>query len=342
MINYLKKILFILLFINGLSVSSQNQITSDTSSIISFTDKIIIKSNFVDNTYAFYVKDKTNNQTTKLTPNSEMNLLLSLDYEFIGLSIGFSPKFLPGNDDDSLKGKSYYTDFNFRFLIGKWAQRMLYNKVKGYYIENTQDFNLNWNKGRDPYLQLPNLTYIRWGGSTSYLVNPNFSIRNVTYQTEWQTKSAGSFLPGLFYSYNTIKNNVENIEYVENIFDLQIEASYYYTLVIHKNWFISSSLAPSLGVLFSNYTESSNGISFNKKTQHLIKTLDGELQLGYGSRKVVFGASVNVEINWFNEDKITHVIEDKIHAKIYLGYRFGSPKIVQKPFKWVNKKMGIE
>ncbi len=331
---------FVSLFIilTFVEVSGQKSIEQDSTSIISFVDKIIIKANIDTQTDTYVLNDKLDNTFLKLTPNTNLRLTLSLDYEFIGLSIGLSPKFLPGNNDDNLKGESSFSDYRFRFFLGDWTQELEYSNVEGYYVENTNDFIPNWTEGEDAYIQFPNLKIVTWGGSTSYIFNPEFSLRNVVYQTEWQRKSAGSFLPKFDYNYTELSNIIDNVQAIENIFNFQLAASYYYTWVIQKNWFISPFLSPTLGIRFSKYDDGINSI---EKNRYFIKKLESGLQLGFSSKKIVFGANVNFNVNWYNEDRTTRIVNDKLYAKIYFGYRFNAPKIVRKPFKWINKKLGI-
>ena len=321
---------------------SQYSTKLDSTSIISYADKLIVKLNIDTQTDTYFIQDKLTNSSLTLSPNTNLKLSLSLDYEFIGVSIGFTPKFLPGNNDDDLKGKSSFTDYRFRFFLGDWTQGLTYSNIQGYYIENTHDFIPNWIKNEDPFLQFPNLKVITWGGSTSYVLNKRFSLRNMVYQTEWQRKSAGSFIPKLAYSFNKFSNNINGIKSTEKAYDLKLAPSYYYTWVIHRNWFVSTFLSPSLGIRFSNYEEEENDTSFKEKNQHLINALEGGLQLGYSSRKIIFGVNINFDASWYNEDKTTNVIDDKVYAKLYLGYKFNPPKIIQKLFKKTNKKLGYE
>ena len=149
------------------------------------------------------------------------------------------------DDDDDVKGKSSFTDYGFRFFLGNWTQELIYSNIQGYYIENTQDFFPGWEENKDPYLQFPDLKAIQWGGSTSYILNERFSFRNIVYQTEWQRKSAGSFIPKLAYNFNRFSNKINDLKSIENAFDIKIAPSYYYTLVMHRNWFVSAFLSPA-------------------------------------------------------------------------------------------------
>ena len=318
---------------------SQNVSSIDSTSIISYGDKIVVKLNADTRSDTYFVSDKLTNTSLVILPNDNLRFSLSLDYEFIGFSIGFSPKLLAGNNDDDLKGKSSFTDYGFRFFLGNWTQELIYSNIQGYYIENTQDFIPGWEENEDPYIQFPNFKTIQWGGSTSYIFNNLFSFRNLVYQTEWQRKSAGSFIPKLEYIYNRFSNRVNNLKSVENAFDIKIAPSYYYTWVIHTNWFVSAYLSPGIGFRFSNSMEELNEVILEETDEHLIKTLDSGLQLGFSSDTFIFGVNLNLDANWYNEDKTTHIEDDKFYAKLYFGYRFNTPKLIQKIFNPVRKKL---
>jgi len=264
---------------------------------------------------------------------------LSVDYKFIGMSLGFSPKYIVGNDDNFLKGKTSFINYSFRCFFNNWTQEVIYKNTQGYYVKNTQDFIPNWTNGKDPHIQFPDLKTIKWGGNTSYILNDEFSLRNVVYQNEWQRKSTGSFIPSLEYFFNRLSNKVNALKIFENAFNIQFSPSYYYTFVVHENWFISTFISPKLGMRFSNYQEGGNRIIFKEKKQHIISELDGGLQLGFSSKKIIFGVKANFYMNWYNDSKTTTVIENKVYTKMYFGYRFNSPKILQKKIKWINEKI---
>lgn len=316
----------------------QNKRNKDSTSIISYTDKIIIKANLDTQTDSYSVASE-NGLDYRLSANNQYRLVLSLDYEFIGASIGFSPKFLPGNDDTDLKGESSYEDYSFRFFLGNWTQELQYKKVQNFYVENTNDFIPNWIDGQDPYIQFPDFKTIFWGGSTSYVLNPNFSLRNVVYNTEWQRKSAGSFIPTIRYGFTRLSATLGDTKSYENSFDISIAPEYFYTFVLHENWFLSLFLSPSFGVRFSK--DGIVGTIENENHMYWPLSVDGGLQLGYSSSKFIYGANLEFESTWYNEDSMTNITNDTMFAKIYFGYRFDAPKVVKKTFNAINEKLGL-
>lgn len=324
--------IFFIFLMNFYFLSSQNNANKDSTSLISYTDKIIIKANLETQSASYSIIPEDDSYVL-LSSNDKFRLTLSLDYEFIGVSFGFSPKFFSENKDNELKGESSFTDYGFRFFLGNWTQELEYKKVQGFYIENTDDFIPNWINGQDAYIQFPDFKTIFWGGSTSYVLNPNFSLRNVVYNTEWQRKSAGSFIPTLRYGYTHLSAIFSDSKDYLNSFDIRLAPEYYFTLVIHENWFISPYLSPSFGIRFS--TEGSQDSQKKEKNIYWPTSIDGGLQLGYSSGRVIFGANFNFESIWYNEGN-QNIFNDKTHTKLYLGFRFDSPKPVKKLFNRIK------
>lgn len=324
---------FLLLFCFSIKAFSQNSTEVDTTRIISFSDKMMFKV-FMDtqlDSYSFRNDEMTD---FKLSTNNQYRLSFSFDYEFIGGSLGFAPDFIPGNNEDDLKGESSITDFSFRFFLGNWVQQVGYAKTRGYYVENTVDFLPNWVAGRDRYLQFPDIKTTFWGGSTAYILNPNFSLRNVLYNTEWQLISAGSFIPTLRYGLTRLSSRFDEVKSYQNNYDVVLSSDYYYTWVIHKNWFVTPFISPGVGVRFT--VDGEENLSEKDRNTSYPLSLDGGLQLGYSSRRIIFGANINFNSTWYNEDAQSHITNDKLYAKLYFGFRLDPPKAVS---KLINKIM---
>ena len=305
----------------------------DTTRLIPYLDKIIIKVNLETQTDEYHFQNRNDDSQIHLFPNNNYRLFLSLDYEFIGVSVGLVPKFLGANVDENLKGKSAFTDYRFRFFLGQWVQGLEFSKVSGYYVKNTTDFVENWMEGSDPYLQFSNLTSSLYGMSTSYVFNPNFSYRNIVYQNEWQRRSSGSLVATLYYDYSTFAFTEESVQGKERFFNVRLAPSYYYTHVLHENWFVSGNVSPSLGLRFSNFTSLIGTVTETERNTYLIRALSTGLNLGFSSKRVIFGANITFNASWYNESEDSRVENDRFYGVLYLGYRFEPPKLVKKLFK---------
>lgn len=312
---------------------SQNKRAKDSTSILSFADKIIIKVNIDTQTDSYNIRSE-NEPELQLSANNQFKLGLSLDYEFIGFSFGYAPKFFPGNNDDDLKGKSSFVDYRFRFFLKNWTQELHYKNVQGFYVENTNDFDSDWVEGQDPYIQFPDLKTTFWGGSTSYVLNPKFSLRNVVYNTEWQRKSAGSFIPTLTYNHIYISDRSNDEKAYENIFDIGISPRYYYSLVMHKNWFVSAFASPSLSIRFSK----EKGPDVENSDIYWPLSILGGLQIGYSSNRIISGLDLKYESTYYSDSVKTDITNDMFYAKLYFGYRFDVPKKVEKYLNKIKNK----
>ena len=327
----------LLLFSNFISLGQEKR-QKDSTAIISYADKFVVKLN-VDTQTDTYTLNNLDGTNLRIAPNNNYRLFLSLDYQFLGLSIGFAPTFFPGNNEDDLKGESSFSDFRFRAALGQWVQGFQISSIKGYYVENTGDFIPGWEEGVEPYIQISNLTNRIYGMSTSYVFNPNFSFRNVLYNTEWQKKSAGSFIPTLFYSYDPFSYELDEVKSKEDVFPVRLSLAYYYTIVMQENWFIASNLNPSLGVRFSKLKLTVNDIATQQNNTYFTTALEGGLQIGYASRKIVFGGGFTFDVNWNDEDRLGAVENNKIYGLIYFGYRLNTPGFIDRAYNKFAKKI---
>lgn len=321
---------------------AQNSKEMDSTKIISYADKFVVKINLDTQTDIYTIRNDQNGTKLTLAPNNNYRLFVSLDYQFFGLSIGFSPTFFSANNDDDLKGESSFSDFKFRAVFGHWLQGFQFSKIRGYYIENTNDFLPGWTEGVDPYLQIPDLTSKIYGMSTSYNFNSNFSFRNILYQTEWQKKSAGSFIPTLYYRYNKLSYSLLGDKLKEESFPIRLSAGYHYTWVVNENWYLNGNLSPSVGVKFTNSSlTNDNNERFTEKYTSFTHALVGGMQLGYASKKIVFGASFNFDVNGYKEDQFNAIENDKIYGVIYFGYRFETPGFIDRAYNELEEKIGL-
>jgi len=199
-------------------------------------------------------------------------------------------------------------------------------------VRNTKDFAPNWIEGSNPYIQFNNLFSKVYGMSTSYVFNPNFSYRNIVYQNEWQKISSGSLIGSLYYDYNIFDLNEVDVINREKFFNVRLAPAYYYTFVLHDNWFLSANLSPSLGLRFSK-TES--GVEDNLEIEnntYITRRLGGGINLGYSSKRIIYGLNISFSADWYNEDNVSTTENDQFYGLLYFGYRFDPPKALDKIF----------
>lgn len=323
------------------SVLGQGRWEKDSTAITSYADKFVLKLNVDTQTSSYDLKDLSGREL-RLIHNNAYRLHLSLDYQFFGFSFGIAPDIFGGSDATNLKGESSLTDFRFRAALGKWVQGFQFSTIKGFYVENTDDFIPDWSEGVDPFIQIPDFTNRIYGMSTHYVINPNFSFRNILYNTEWQKKSAGSFIPSLFYGFDDFEYTFEEVKSDENIFQVRLALPYYYTYVFKENWYVGVNLSPSLGISFSRYKEIVDGAATEERNTYLIRMLEGGMQIGYAAERWVFGSSFVFDVNGYDDERLGSVENNKFFAQIFVGYRLNTPGFIDRAYNKAARKIGLQ
>ncbi|WP_397362414.1 DUF4421 family protein [Olleya sp. R77988] len=289
------------------------------NSVISFREKLLLKSNINTQTESFSIQN--NNQSILVNANNTYRLEVAANYKFLGLKIGFSPS----SKDSDFKSKFLNSQLNI--FLDQWIQSIEYRKVKGFYQDNNASL----------LAQFPELQTSSWIGTTSYVLNTNFSLKHLTHLTEWQRQTAGSFVPTLKYGFNSLRNTIDNKKITDNSFDISLAPAYYYTWAFQNHWFISSSISPALGLRFS--TEKQNDII--SKNTFLTRALDVTLQFGFTSETISAGASFNFDSNAINKNSTQSLVNDKSYASLYFGYRFNPPPFLKRAVEKIEDKFGI-
>ncbi|MGB5237133.1 MAG: DUF4421 family protein [Flavobacteriaceae bacterium] len=333
-------IVFCFLF-KSAGLLGQKRWEKDSTYITSYADKFVLKLNVDTQTSSYELRDLSGRELN-LEHNNTYRLYVSLDYQFFGLSFGIAPDIFGGEDNLNLKGESSMTDFRFRAALGNWVQGFQFSTLKGFYVDNTGDFVPDWMEGIDPYIQIPDFTNRIYGMSTHYVLNPNFSFRNILYNTEWQKKSAGSWIPSLFYGWEDFEYTFEGVKSDENIFQLKLALPYYHTWVLNENWFVGVNISPSLGVSFSRYKEDVADMRIEESRTYLTRGIEGGIQIGYAAERWVFGSSFVFDVNGYDEERLGSVENNKFFAQVYVGYRLNTPGFIDRGYNKAARKIGLQ
>jgi len=289
------------------------------NSVLSFRENLLVKSNINTQNESFSIQN--NNQSILVNANNTYRLEVGANYKFLGLKIGFSPS------SRSSDFKSKFLNSQLNIFLKQWIQSFEYRKVQGFYQDNNAQL----------LAQFPDLKTTSWLGTTSYVLNNNFSLKHLTHLNEWQRETAGSFVPTLKYGFNRLSNSIDYQKVAENSFDVSFAPAYYYTWAFKEHWFISSSIAPALGVRFT--TEKLNNIT-NKDT-FISRALDLTLQFGYTSETISAGARFNFDSNAINKDLTQSMVNDKSYASLYFGYRFTPPNFLKRTVEQIESTFGL-
>lgn len=323
----------------------KSQVKQDSTKIISYEDQVMVGFNLDTNVEDFIANYKNGDEefTTEFSNNNKIRTSLSLDYKFISVALGFTPRFIPGNGEDDLKGKSSFLDFRIRFFPKNFIQTLYYKNVKGFYLKNMKDFDPEWRKGIDPYFQDPDLTIQSFEGVTAYSFNQDFSLKNIYYQSEWQKVSGGSLVPALEYNLTFFKNKDEGLDSKETQFNLGINLGYYYNWVVAKNINISPFAFAGIGGKWSSFwdTLEDGSRSATEKGKYFTKKLGGGLQIGYNSERFLFGTKLSFTSYNYKQDAEYRIRNNNIYGLLYVAYRFAPPKVVKKNYDKLKKKIPV-
>jgi hypothetical protein len=340
---HLKKFIFLFSFVllfnfyNG-RVYAQN--SSDTTAIskpaVKYIEKFdtIISIKLNVNTEFDEFEQKGDNFHWDLRPNISLSTKLSFSYRYISFGIGFKPKFIPGNNDNDMQGKTKALGFGLNILTIHWMQELQFAYVSGFYIYNSEDAIPGWIKGQDPYFLLPDLKVAMLRGSTGYKINKNFSLKAVSSKTEIQLKSCGSIIPYLTYNYNEIDNKSSDTSQhsSQRSHNLDVAASlgYIYTFVIKSKFYATLGLFPGIGFHHANLLTRYPDENVRTKYTDPLYEIKETIGIGYNSKKFYSGAELTAEQFTHNDNHSS--VQTKAtrgYFQIFIGYRFNAPKFLK-------------
>jgi Domain of unknown function (DUF4421) len=271
------------------------------------------------------------NNNIYLSPNVASVSQLSIAYRFITANVNVVPRFISGNNDDAIKGKTKSGGFGLNFNFDHWQQELSYHRTKGFYLENTKDYQPSWQEGM-PYVQFPQLVYTNFQGVTAYSFNKRFSVNAVVAQTERQIKSAGSFIPLLLYRYYITDDQspVISVTQQSTNFEMLAGVGYQHTFVF-KECYLSLGLTPAYGYIFTTLTSRSGTGNVVSHSNTPAIRIDGRVGLGYNGRRFFAGA-YTAAFSTVNRQQNTTIINEDNRAviKAFIGYRLKAPALLVK------------
>lgn len=282
---------------------------------------------------------KTPTSKILLYPNTPNNLLLKINYEFISFGIQFAPDFLPGNGDKSIKGNTKSFQLETTLIFKHWFADLSYSKVKGFYLENTSDFNSSWVNG-DVYIQFPDLHYDGFSISSGYINNSKFSFRSLTSQTERQLKSAGSFIPVFNVDYYVIddKSAGSNTQKSNNI-EMSVGPGYAKTFVVKEQFYFSLGLFSSLGYLNTKLLTRTPEENMITNQDNFIFRWEGKTGIGYNNDKFYTGIYANVSGTKYKQEKTTAInFETRVFYHLFFGIRLIAPDYLERKMTKIKNR----
>jgi len=280
-------------------------------------------------------KVQTDANDIEISPNITTVSLLSLNYRFLLLSVGFAPDFLPGNHDNATKGKTKANNIGLGLIFRHWVNYLKFTRVRGFYLENTSDYRF-WEEG-DPYIQFPDLVYNGFSYSTGWRINPKASLKSLTMQTERQLRSAGSFIPMLNLRYYEIDDQSTpqpgGATQKSKNFDWSMGLGYFYTFVIREKFYASLSFTPNIGYIHTNLTTRYPGGDVKTHQNNLAFRWDAKGGLGYNGRDFFTGLYATITGLSHKQENTTVVNQDtRVFIQVFVGLRLKSPRFLNDTF----------
>lgn len=241
----------------------------------------------------FTIGGKDGQEDLSYRGNFRPNVGFGFSYSFLTLNFSFGLGNPPAN-----KGNSGYFSLQSNLYYRKWAVDIVFKTLKGMYIADKDIVS-----GVPGYYLNPKMHSVIAGGSVWRILNPSkFSFKAVMTQSEWQKKSAGTFLLGAETYFGYVDGNDSLIPAgvggnyplpgVSRIsaFKIGPGIGYAYTFVFKRHWFAGAYLMGNLDASIND--EKKDGVS--KYGFALIPNYNFRIGVGYNSQ------NWNINFNWQN------------------------------------------
>lgn len=314
--------------LNAQEIKAKDSLNKRIQTIINYDDYFTTRIALSNKFNSFTIKDRVSSVEYLVSPNQEINATFSIAYRFVEINIGYTPRFLRLNNDQDIKGESKFFNLGTRLYVGKFMQNVQYSRTVGFYVEDLD-------KELIPIeaVVFADLKVVKFGGSTSYIFNPKFSMRSAFKQNEWQTKSSGSFVPSLSYYWTKITGEDDQ---PVTFFDITIGPSYFYNWIIKDHFLVSAGAHAGMGYDQTKFTYSD---APSKKIDGIIFTTEFKLALGYNSTRFFTGTNVSIDSFYHNSEPDFRVDDHQNYFEFYLGYRFNAPRKVTEGTDYIEEKL---
>ena len=123
----------VILFLIPLISWGQLDTQMDSSGyVLKMNNTINLRFDLDNDLRTFEVEDQ--NQNYSVQPNTDLRMAIAYNYRSLSFRVGFSPKFLSGNDEEN-KGKTNVFKFALDIFMNDFLQNFEYNRVKGFYVK---------------------------------------------------------------------------------------------------------------------------------------------------------------------------------------------------------------
>lgn len=269
----MKLILRLLLFLILCGWSNGVHAQYDSTYYVSYDHLITSRFYFSKKYTSLKLRNTRENYNATFRPNTTLNMGVGATYKWATLNLAYGFGFL---NPERGRGKTKYLDLQFHSYGRKFIADVFGQFYRGFYLTSKST-----NNPATEYYLRPDLYVNQVGASVQYILNhKKFSYRASFLQSEWQKKSAGTFIFGVEVYGGRVKadstiiptmvNNEEADRDIQllRFFEFGPNAGYAYTWVIKKHFFLTGSASISLDygvntISDKNGKTKANGISPN-------------------------------------------------------------------------------
>jgi len=281
-------------------------------------------------------------------PNIHLRYALDFNYSFATLRLGLRTK--GSKESREQKGESDYLRVRLQFIFKNWAHSWQFNRIEGYYLSNS-DALLDSDSSNK--VTFPDMTSYIFYGESYRKLNPRYSIKAISAQTEAQIKSAGTWMPRLDYWYYFIDGSgnytlpdgtdVQRESYDSlNGFSVLSFWGYHYTFV-HKQFYLNAYLDLGVGYdyTYRKLYENKAAIGSSKENNFVYGTKSG-LNIGYNSSSFFFGGRVSSSVIKYAGSNVNNrLLSNNISFNVFIGHRFKAPKKVTQGVNFIEKNVPL-
>src|SRR5918993_3497745 len=231
--------------------AQQDSTFQDSTYYVSYEKLLTTRFYFSKKYTSLKFRDIEKNFNLTYRPNTTLNMGVGATYRSFTLNLAYGFGFL---NPERGEGKTKYLDLQFHTYTRRFVIDVFGQFYRGFFL--TQN---STNSPDTEYYLRPDLTVNQIGASVQYMLNhKKFSYRASFLQSEWQKKSAGTFIFGLETYGGKVEADSSIIpKFVNNeqasreitelrFFEFGPNAGYAYTLVIKKHFFLTASASVSL------------------------------------------------------------------------------------------------
>lgn len=195
-----------------------------------------------------HYKNTIEDRSVNYSPHTLHGLGAGFSYDWVTINLSFGVR---PNGKDREKDKPKYLDIQLHAYSKKFTLDVFVQRFKGMNVPGAKDADGNFYYRSDLESRL-------MGGSFQYIVNnKRFSFRSSFLQTDWQKRSAGSFLLGFesyvgritadssLLLYRTDVDPSGHLAKKDFFWQVGPTIGYAYTVVIKSHFFVTGSFAES-------------------------------------------------------------------------------------------------